>query len=92
MWRDTILHDRGRYADKHVRYGDTLNINQVSNPLERLGEGRREATDPPEGPPSKLWWTELNHTVPCMMLEAPANRRRKTSLRPRFDTVDQVAS
>ncbi|GFS79318.1 uncharacterized protein TNCV_4409681 [Trichonephila clavipes] len=61
----------------------TLNSRRVASPLVRLveGEERWEAPDHPEGVIPLNWGeTELNRSVPCMVLKATANDRRHLAL------------
>ncbi|GFX12779.1 uncharacterized protein TNCV_3437531 [Trichonephila clavipes] len=58
------------------RHGGTLNSRRVTSPLVRLVERkeRREALDHPQGGLPQNWGeTELNHSVPCMVLKTTAN-------------------
>ncbi|GFT12343.1 uncharacterized protein TNCV_3047121 [Trichonephila clavipes] len=67
------------------RHGGTLNSLPATSPLVRLvdGEERWEVSDPlPRCSPSKLGETELNHTVPCMVLKDTANDRCTSSPSP----------
>ncbi|GFW22069.1 uncharacterized protein TNCV_1632031 [Trichonephila clavipes] len=64
--------------------GGILNSHRAASPLMRLVVDERwEVPDPPPGcSASKLGRTELNRTVPCMVLEAKANDRRTSSPLP----------
>ncbi|GFV55488.1 uncharacterized protein TNCV_3776751 [Trichonephila clavipes] len=65
------------------RHGGTLNSRRAVSPFERLveGEERWEAPDHPQGIHPQNWGdTELNRSVPCMVLKATANDSRHLAL------------
>ncbi|GFW35492.1 uncharacterized protein TNCV_3071201 [Trichonephila clavipes] len=67
------------------QHADTLNSRRAANTLVRLVavDVRREAPDPPPGVlPLNSGGTELNRTVPCMVLKVTANNRRTSSPLP----------
>ncbi|GFU55056.1 uncharacterized protein TNCV_425631 [Trichonephila clavipes] len=65
-------------------HGSTLNSRRSASPLVRLveREERGEAPDHPQNVLPQNWGeTELNRSVPCMVLKATVNGRRHLALR-----------
>ncbi|GFU47809.1 uncharacterized protein TNCV_4465571 [Trichonephila clavipes] len=65
------------------RHGGTLYSRRTASPFVRLVEGEEfwEAPDNPQDVLPQNWGeTELNHSVPCMVLKGTANDRRQLAL------------